>query len=125
MNNPPHRNLNLWRPTCGCLWFLTFLSLQGCGHKPSADPPVVDNAPLVAEQAPVPISVAAFQEAAFNGQLDTVRQATEAGVEIDSVDADGRTALQLAAFNGHTEVVRWLLERVLPWNIRTTRAARH
>ena len=33
------------------------------------------------------------------------------GAHIDALDADGRTALMYAAFNGHTECVRWLLER--------------
>ena len=34
----------------------------------------------------------------------------EAGVDKDSVDKDGRTALMIAALRGHAEVVRVLAE---------------
>ena len=98
--------------SCRGLLALGLLVSVGCGTKSAADKPSADGpAPVAEPSAEVPISVAAFQEAAFNGQAEIVRQATMAGVDIDAVDADGRTALQLAAFNGHTEVVRWLLEK--------------
>jgi len=66
----------------------------------AADPPTL---PGPEEQA--------LMEAAFNGQLETVRDLVSAGADIHAGDADRRTALMWAAFNGHTEVVAFLLDR--------------
>jgi len=50
-------------------------------------------------------------QAALEGQIDAMAAAVEQGARIESVDADGRTALMYAAFNGHDKSVQWLLDR--------------
>ncbi len=52
-----------------------------------------------------------IREAALNGDLSSLRQLTEAGVDINLSDDDGRTPLMFAAFNGHHEIVAFLLEK--------------
>ena len=47
--------------------------------------------------------------AASLGDLDTLRRLIESGAELDGADYDGRTALHLAAAEGHGEVVAYLL----------------
>lgn len=51
-------------------------------------------------------------EAASNGRAEVVRLIlSENGVDINSVDYNGCTILQLAAWNGHTKLVKELLSR--------------
>ena len=52
-----------------------------------------------------------LREAALAGQLDRVRQGLEQGVDVNAAGQDGRTALQLAAFDGHSRIIELLLER--------------
>lgn len=68
------------------------------------------------QPAETKITALAFQEAALQGQIETVRQAIEQGVDVRFVDAEGRSALMLAAFDGHTNIVRLLLENDSPAN---------
>lgn len=68
--------------------------------------------------APVPAQVAPpentteqeLMESALAGNLDNVRRLVSEGANVDSVDAEKRTALMFAAFNGHTQVVEYLLQ---------------
>ena len=52
----------------------------------------------------------ALWEAAHGGRLDDVRRCLDAGVSVDAV-YQGSTPLWYAAYYGHAEVVRLLLER--------------
>ena len=61
------------------------------------------------ETEKVVVDVPAFLDDAFNGKLESVRQAIDAGVDINATDDQQRTALMWASFNGHTSVVRLLL----------------
>lgn len=45
------------------------------------------------------------------GQTDRVRRALDQGIDPSTVGGDGRTALMLTAFDGHSETARLLLER--------------
>ncbi|MDG2220294.1 MAG: ankyrin repeat domain-containing protein [Rubripirellula sp.] len=74
--------------------------------------------PIVATEAtPEPtkptepqMSGEAFRLAAHDGKLSIVRNAIESGMDIESKDPAGRhTALHMAAFNGHTETVKYLI----------------
>ncbi len=49
-------------------------------------------------------------EAARNGDVSRVAELLQAGAEIDATDANGHTALILAAMAGHLPVVRSLVE---------------
>jgi len=48
---------------------------------------------------------------ALDGDISSVKEALDAGVDVNAVDADGHTALMLAAYNGHSEIVLTLLDR--------------
>ena len=57
-----------------------------------------------------PISDQAFRDAAYQGDGPTVSQAIASGIDINSPDTNGRTALMLAAYDGRTEIVKLLLK---------------
>ena len=46
---------------------------------------------------------------AAEGDLQRVREAYEEGVDLDTLDENGELALGVAAFNGHADVVLWLV----------------
>jgi hypothetical protein len=85
-------------------------------NKASADEPIAESGPP-SEPAPkietkkVVVDISAFWDAALEGKIGTVRQAIEAGVDVNSIDEQQCTALLLASFNGHTSVVKLLLEQ--------------
>ena len=61
----------------------------------------------------------ALMEAAFAGQVDTVRMLLQRpGTEVNARLDDGSTALRAAALAGHTEIVRVLLEAGAELNAR-------
>jgi ankyrin repeat protein len=52
-----------------------------------------------------------FRLAAYEGKIETVRQAIESGIDVNGIDRQQRlTALHMAAYNGHSRVVRLLIE---------------
>ena len=63
-------------------------------------------------QAPMrTISVEDFRFAAYAGKVETVRQALQAGMDVNSANSETKlTPLHMAAYNGHTKVVKLLLE---------------
>ena len=64
-----------------------------------------------AQEAPaLGASEQALLEAAFQGDLETVRSLLASGTEVDAANAEKSTALMWGAFNGHTPVVSFLLE---------------
>lgn len=73
--------------------------LCGCGKKPQPAP----LAPPTAE------AIAAFADAAFNGDAQKVADALKTGMPVNQVEENGNTGLMLAAFNGHTNVIQVLL----------------
>ena len=66
------------------------------------------------------ISADVFRRAARNGDLVTVKQAIEAGIDVDAKSAYGATALFFACDRGHEEVVNFLLEKGADPNIKDT-----
>jgi ankyrin repeat protein len=65
------------------------------------------------------LSVRDLTQAARNGNRDRVRRAvTEAGLDAGASDQRGNTPLMLAAYNGHTAVVEFLLGRGAPIDAR-------
>ena len=49
-------------------------------------------------------------EAALYGKVDTVKKALDQGYKVDERDAEKRTALMYAAFNGQTELVKIMIK---------------
>eukprot|EP00128_Syssomonas_multiformis_P007646 Colp12_sorted_trinity150504_noHs@26611 len=45
------------------------------------------------------------------GEFDELKEYIEQGVKLTTVDGNGNTALHMAAANGHTDIVKFLLER--------------
>ncbi len=89
----------------------TVLLLCGCSQDQATAPSKAPNGPVRRmEETVAPISVQALRDAALKGEVNTVRQAIEQGVDMDAPDAEGRTALQFASYDGHTDVVRQLLD---------------
>jgi ankyrin repeat protein len=99
--------------------FIVFLSvlimLSGCkendqitdnGDKTSSDK-TVEISKVVKELKPAGPE---FFEAALNGEIVAVKAAIKSGVDVNTQNADKRTAIMLAAFNGHTDTVKLLIE---------------
>ncbi|XP_075635422.1 uncharacterized protein LOC142607712 [Castanea sativa] len=63
-----------------------------------------------------PDQVEALLEAARYDDLDDVVSLASSGVSLDSKDSLGRTALHMAAANGHLDVVEYLINRGVDLN---------
>jgi len=50
-----------------------------------------------------------FREACLEGKTEQVEKFIQNGMDVQSIDQDGRSGLMLACFNGHIEVARKLL----------------
>lgn len=59
-------------------------------------------------------------DAARRGELESVKQAVEAGVDVNSVTHCGASALSFAADRGHFEIVQFLLSEQADPNIKDT-----
>lgn len=92
---------------------IAVLLIGGCGQEDQAMPPLTKPEETVRETVKftAPISESAFREAALQGQIETVREAIDQGVEVNATDIEGRTALHFASFNGHTDIVLSLLAK--------------
>lgn len=105
---------------------------QSADDLPQVAQPATDEAPqsedsssagaavsaAVAGDIAAPISDQAFREAALAGDGPTVMKGLQDGVDVNSPDENGRTALMLAAYDGHTEIVKLLLQRKAQVNRR-------
>jgi len=72
--------------------------LFGCGQKSEPLPP------------PTAESIAAFTEAAFNGNTLVVTEALKNGMPANQTNAEGFCALMAASFNGHVETIQALID---------------
>lgn len=50
-------------------------------------------------------------QAVFNGHLEVVKLLIEKGATLNDCDVDGCTFLMLAARQGHTDMIRFLLDK--------------
>ena len=67
--------------------------------------------PAPAQVLPPPSAAEqALMRFAYSGKLDDVRRLVSLGTAVDAADAEKRTSLMWASFNGHTPVVGFLLE---------------
>jgi uncharacterized protein len=67
---------------------------------------------------PTPEAIAAFDEAAFNGDAATVSAALAGGMPVDQLETNGNSALMLASFDGHIETMQVLLDAGADINLR-------
>ncbi|XP_022897064.1 integrin-linked protein kinase 1-like [Olea europaea var. sylvestris] len=54
-------------------------------------------------------NIEALLEAARYDDIDDVKSIASAGLSLDSKDSQGRTALHMAAANGHLDIIVYLL----------------
>jgi ankyrin repeat protein len=80
---------SLMRIELSGFWSLVFLLFSGCVTNPNVTP---------------------LMKAAKSGDVDNVRQLIGGGTNIDEESAYGWTALMFASWQGHEEVVRFLLK---------------
>jgi uncharacterized protein len=84
---------------------------QDTSFRVTGQPPVPDQeGPVRREEL--------FREACLDGTTGEVQDFLRRGVDPDAADADGRTGLMLAAYNGHTDIVNLLLDT----DVRVNRA---
>jgi len=77
---------------------VAFAVLVGCGLSSEHGPPETP-------EATTPV-----MDPAAAARVERVRRSLEQGLDVNKADADGRTAMMMAAFEGYTEVVEVLLE---------------
>jgi uncharacterized protein len=87
---------------------LTAVLLCHCGQpeKPVQAP----DTDLPAATTPPAADPGLYWEAALRGDAETVSSALAQGMNVDVADPDGRTALMLAAYDGHTAALEVLLD---------------
>jgi ankyrin repeat protein len=89
---------------------VAFAVLVGCHSSPEHNLPEPPRAASVPEIAETPQSTALVTNPAAAARLERVRLSLEQGLDVNQADADGRTALMMAAFEGYTEVAELLLD---------------
>tara|TARA_R110000782_G_C14753347_1_gene407422 strand:- start:58 stop:360 length:303 start_codon:yes stop_codon:yes gene_type:complete len=57
------------------------------------------------------LSVEDFMLAAQRGDRDTLQQALDAGMKVDTIDAHGNSALMYAAAAGQSKTCQWLIDQ--------------
>jgi ankyrin repeat protein len=106
----------VYRLTPAVFALLTLALLTGCnrssGNK-SGEPGSADQHSVSAD--PDKVSSAAGEEemrqAALEGDEERVQKSLDAGINVNAMDQEGRTALMFAAFNGHTDIVLNLVQK--------------
>jgi ankyrin repeat protein len=58
-----------------------------------------------------------WEQAIQRGELERIRDLIKEGVDVDSKDSHGQTALMVAARKGHTDVVRFLVQSGAELNV--------
>lgn len=82
------------------------------GRQSSLDP--IRRSPISDEGLAVPENLDSTMQLLFlasKGDVDGLKDLLDEGVDVNSIDLDGRTALHIASCEGHEEVVRLLLAR--------------
>lgn len=94
------------------LIFLVFSigMIVGCKSGNENTKAVTQNVAPGLKQVAPPTGIS-IHEAALNGQITQVNSLLANGLDVNTLDEDGRTALMYASFNGVTEIVRKLIEK--------------
>jgi len=89
---------------------VAFAALLGCGSPPGGSPPEPPRAGVEPKAAETPEAKAQVMDPTTAARVEQVRRSLEQGLDVNKADADGRTAIMMAAFEGYTEVVEVLLD---------------
>jgi ankyrin repeat protein len=107
--------LNVCWPGRYCGALIGVAILTGCGTERTSEVDKSDG--VVAEEkskspeTPFRISDEDFRIAAYEGKIGTVRDAIESGSDVNATDPEkSLTALHMAAYNGHSEIVKLLID---------------
>jgi len=88
------------------LFAVAMAVLIGCGSSPDDSPQERSRS----EVAKAPEAAPPVTDPATAARLEKIRRSIDQGIDVNQADADGRTALMMAAFDGYTEVVELLLK---------------
>lgn len=87
---------------------------SGCNSRSgSGDNGVKEKEPQVTSEVQKVTGPAAeelIRQSALDGNMEKVKELINGGVNVNSPDSEGHTALMFAAFNGHSDIVLTLLE---------------
>jgi ankyrin repeat protein len=90
---------------------ITFFTITGCKTKNEPKVEVLTQTPGQPGRMPDSSPKISIHEAALNGQSAEVARNLAEGVNVNTQDQDGRTALMFAAYNGHTEIMEKLIQK--------------
>ncbi len=89
----------------GCLLVIIFFFIVNLFHA------CTSNAKTELMQKDIPYSIDSFLQQAAKGDKETVQLFIKAGMDVNSGDDRGHTALIAASITGRTEMVRFLIEK--------------
>ena len=84
--------------------------MPGCGTSPEGSQQKQPSATATPEGAQTPETAPQAVDPVAAARLERVRSGIEQGLDVNRVDAEGRTALMMAAFEGYSDIVGLLLE---------------
>jgi len=90
---------------------IPFFTITGCKTRNESKIELLTQPPGQPGRMPDSAPGISIHEAALNGQSAEVTRNLAEGVNVNTQDQDGRTALMYAAYNGHTEIMEKLIKK--------------
>jgi len=89
---------------------IPLITLTDCKTKNDGDKNNVSSLPDQSESTKPTLTISIHQ-AALDGDLSQVSMHLANGLDVNTMDEEGRTVLMYAAYNGHTEILKKLIEK--------------